>query len=96
MDKRSKKSLPKRFIDGVAASITLTHILLYVTQNQTLYVRTVWKFQNFTATQILREADFRRSKNAILTIFEALNFEIFELLTFENSPKYQNSETPKC
>ena len=39
---------------------------------------TVWKFQDFSVTQILREinfGDFRSAKYAILTHLEALNFD---------------------
>ena len=38
---------------------------------------TVWKFQDFPITQILREINFgecKNSKNAIFAILEALNF----------------------
>ena len=42
---------------------------------------TVWKLQNFSITQILREINFENSrseKSAILTHFEALKFDICE------------------
>ena len=48
-------------------------------------VDTVWKFQNFSITQILREikfGDFGGPKNAILTHLEALNFDLYEFLYF--------------
>ena len=46
---------------------------------------TVWKFQDFSVTQILREINFWDSKNAklaILTHLEALNFDFQEFLHF--------------
>ena len=45
---------------------------------------TVWKIQDFPATQILREiksGDFRSPKTAILTLLKTHNFEIFGLFT---------------
>ena len=41
---------------------------------------TMWKFKDFSTTQILREInfeDFRSAKSAILTHLEALNFCTF-------------------
>ena len=41
---------------------------------------TVWKLQNFSVTHILREIKFGDSesaKSAILTLSEALNFDIY-------------------
>ena len=46
---------------------------------------TVWKFHNFCITHILREIKFwdsRSAKSAIVTILEALNFDLYELLHF--------------
>ena len=46
---------------------------------------TVWKFQDLSVTQILREINFWDSKNArlaILTHLEALNFDFYEILHF--------------
>ena len=46
-------------------------------KEQIIYVRTVWKFHDFSITQILREIKFeesRSAKSAILTHLEALNF----------------------
>ena len=46
---------------------------------------TVWKFQNFSITQILREinyGDSRGVKSAFLTHSETLNFDFHELLHF--------------
>ena len=43
---------------------------------------TMWKFQDFSATQILREINFghfEAPKNASLTILVALNFRFFEI-----------------
>ena len=49
---------------------------------------TMWKFQDFSATQILRESNFgghfEAQKTAILTIKAALNFEFLEILTFSS------------
>ena len=45
----------------------------------------MWKFQDFSVTQILREINFWDSKNAklaILTHLEALNFDFQEFLHF--------------
>ena len=44
---------------------------------------TMWKFQDFSATQILREINFchfEAPEIAILTIWAALNFEFLETL----------------
>ena len=44
-------------------------------------IPTVWKFTDFSITQILREINFgdsRNAKSAILTHLETLNFEIYE------------------
>ena len=41
------------------------------------YVYTVWKFQDFSIAQILREINFgdsRSAKSAVFAIFGALNF----------------------
>ena len=46
---------------------------------------TVWKFHNFSITQILREITFRASRSAkyaILTQLEAVNFDFYEFLHF--------------
>ena len=46
---------------------------------------TVWKFHDFSITQILREINFRDSKSAksaIFTHFEALNFHFMNLRNF--------------
>ena len=42
---------------------------------------TVWKFQDFSITQILREikyGDSKNAKSAILAHLEALNFDFYE------------------
>ena len=44
---------------------------------------TVWKFHDFSVTQISREINFRDSrsaKSAILTHLEALNFDFYEFV----------------
>ena len=46
---------------------------------------TVWEFQNFSVTQILREikiGEFETSKIAILLYSEVLNFDFYEFLLF--------------
>ena len=43
----------------------------------------MWKFHNFSLTQILSEINFevsRSAKSAILTLLEALNFYFYERL----------------
>ena len=59
---------------------------------------TVWKFHDFSITQILREINFRDSKSAksaIFTHFEALNFDswIFAIYDGWNLPNPQTSES---
>ena len=63
-------------------------------QNDWTFI-TVWKFHDFSITQILREINFedsRSAKTAILTHLEALNFAIFE---GRNLQKQQNSKPLK-
>ena len=48
-------------------------------------VNTIWKFHDFSITQILREInlwDCKSVKFAILTHLEALNFDFNEVLQF--------------
>ena len=57
---------------------------------------TVWKFQDLSVTQILREINFWDSKNArlaILTHLEALNFDFQEFLHFLKAVIYQIDKT---
>ena len=45
----------------------------------------MWKFQDFSATQIFREihfCDFRKPNIAILAHLKALNFDFYEFLQF--------------
>ena len=45
----------------------------------------MWKFHNFSITQIFREihlGDSRGAKYAILTYLEALNFDFYDFLHF--------------
>ena len=45
----------------------------------------MWKFHDFSITQILREIDFwdsRGAKSAIFAILEALKFDFYEFLHF--------------
>ena len=64
--------MPKRFIGGGAASITLTHILLYVTQNQTLYVHTylfiIEQFFHSSSRIFLALVNLKRMKEETATI----------------------------
>ena len=49
------------------------------------YFNTVWKFHDFSITQILRESKFvqsRSTKSTILTHLGALNFAFYEFCTF--------------
>ena len=53
---------------------------------------TMWKFHDFSITQILREINFgdsRSAKSAILTHLEALNFDFYEFLHFLKAEIYQ-------
>ena len=53
---------------------------------------TVWKFQDFATTQILREINFWDSwsaKSDILTHLEALNFDTYEFLHISEAEIYQ-------
>ena len=61
---------------------------------------TVWKFQKFSITQILREINFRDSRSAkstILTHLEALNFDFYAFLHFLKAEIYQTNtiQSPK-
>ena len=52
----------------------------------------MWKFHDFSITQILREINFedsRSAKSAILTHLEALNFDFYEFLHFLKAEIYQ-------
>ena len=58
----------------------------------------MWKFHDFSITQILREinfGDFRHAKSAISTRLEALNFDFHEFLHFLNSDFYQMDKIHK-
>ena len=61
---------------------------------------TVWKFQDFPVTQILREINFqesRRSETAVFAIFRVLNFVNLVNCRLSKSAKIhknQNSEPP--
>ena len=48
---------------------------------------TVWKFHDFSVTQILREISFEDSggaKSAVFAILEALNFDFYDFSHFLN------------
>ena len=63
----------------------------------------MWKFHNFSTTQILREiyiGDFRRTKCTISTHLEDMNSDFYEFLHFlkaeiDQINKIQTSERPK-
>ena len=60
----------------------------------------MWKFQDFSVIQILREINFghfEATKTAILTISEALNFEFLTLSSekFFQISKLKASKLPK-
>ena len=53
---------------------------------------TMWKFQDFSVTQILREIKFgdsRCAKSAILTHLQALNFDFHDFLHFLKNEIYK-------
>ena len=53
---------------------------------------TVWRFQEFSVTQILREINFgdsRSVKSAILTHLKALNFDFCAFLHFPKTEIHQ-------
>ena len=55
-------------------------------------LNTVWKFHDFSVTQILREINFGDStsaKSAILTHLDVLNFAFYEILHFLKAEIYQ-------
>ena len=56
---------------------------------------TVWKNQNVSITQNLREINFvdsRSAKSAILTHLEALNCDFYEFLHFWKAEIYHNNQ----
>ena len=55
----------------------------------------MWKFQDFSATQISREINFghfEAPKIAILTIWAAVNFEVLETINIFKHEIAQNSK----
>ena len=50
---------------------------------------TLWKFQNFVITQVLREINLGDSTNPKSAIFEVLNFAFYEILHFLEAEIYQ-------
>ena len=60
---------------------------------------TMWKFHQFSTTQILRENNFghfEASKTAILTILVVLNFEFMGLFDFYQVWNFQNRKFKTC
>ena len=67
------------------------HIFLFFS-GKVIAQYTVWKFQDFCITQILREINFEDSwsaKSAISIHLEALNFDFYEFLHFFMAEIYQ-------
>ena len=62
----------------------------------------MWKYQDFSATQILREINFghfEATKTAILTIWVVLNFEflgIFDIVKREIFPRIKIQNPKNC
>ena len=57
----------------------------------------MWKFHDFSITQILREinfVDYGSAKSAISTHLKALNFDIPEFLQFLKAEIYQINKIP--
>ena len=55
-------------------------------------INTVWEFQSFSVTQLLREIKVGTStitKSAILKVVEALNFDFYRFLHFLKAETYQ-------
>ena len=55
----------------------------------------MWKFHDFSITQILREnnfGDLRSAKSAILKNLEAVNFDFYEFLHFLKTEIYQSNK----
>ena len=75
------------------------HAIVHISYDPNI---TVWKFHDFSVTQILREINFGASRNfktGVFAILEALNF--VNLVTFSMPKtakihKNQNSEASKC
>ena len=60
-----------------------------------MYPCTVWKFHDFSITQILREIKFEDSRSAKSTIFthlEALNFDFMHFCTLRSMKLTKNSK----
>ena len=65
-----------------------------------MFLVTVWKFLDFSITEILREIKFgdsRSAKSAILTHSDALNYDFYEFLHFLKAEIYQTNkmQSPK-
>ena len=57
--------------------------------------RTVWKFQDFSATQILRKINFghlEALKTPILTIWTALYFQVLGIFDYSSVKYFQRSK----
>ena len=62
------------------------------------YLPNVWKFHDFSITQILREINFwdsRSAKSAILTHLEVLNFASYEIMHFLKAQIHQFNQKGK-
>ena len=77
------------YLATITKAITFGGFLGDITdRKQVGLISTVWKFQDFSVIQILREFSFGESKTAVFASFRALNF--VNLLTF-SFQKCQNS-----
>ena len=66
--------------------------LIQTMHYSTCFLYTVWKFENFAVTQILREVNFGDSTSAksdISTHLEVLNFALYEILHFLKAEMYK-------
>ena len=88
-------NLCDRLMDGI---LKLLHRKRYEHREGRVYfcevgsLFTVWKFQYFSITQILRAikvSDFRGTKTAILTNSEAVVFYLYEILHFSRAGIFQ-------
>ena len=66
------------FHSGGANLMSLVRPKFYCENDELRFTRTVWQFQDYSATQILRDINFghfEETKNTILTSWAALNLE---------------------
>ena len=78
------EDVKKKLVIGLPL-LCLKNIYFQMNFNMYFYAVTVWKFQDFSITQILREINFggsRSAKSATLTHLDSLNFYFNEFLHF--------------